>query len=256
MHLRVLVRAGLVAAALSVAALTALPARAQDEPAPPPETTPRPATLSLTGSAEMFAKPDRATITSGVVTQAATAREALDANNEAIAEVIASLREAEISQDDIQTSGFNVQPRYQYPERQEDGSQEPPRIVGYEVSNQVTVIVRDLNALGGVLDRAVTVGANRIDGIAFEVSNADELLDDARADAIADARRKANVYSVAAGVRLERILRISESGGFEPPQPMYARAMRAEAADSVPVAPGTQRLQVDVQVTWEIASDR
>lgn len=249
MHFSVIVRASLVAAALAVAALLALPARAQ-EPAPagPHQQIP---TLSVSASAEIGARPDRARITSGVVSEADTARAALDANSTAIADVIAALRDAGIEERDIQTSGFSVEPRYHYPEPR-DGRNEPPRIIGYAVTNLVTVLVRDLAVLGPVLDRAVTVGANRIHGIDFEVSDADELLDEARAEAVANARRKAEVYGEAAGVELAGVLSISESTAHEPPRPMYARAMQADAAESVPIQPGEETLRVEVNVTWEI----
>lgn len=246
MHLSVIVRASLVAAAIAIAALLALPARAQDDGAS------RPATMSLSAISEISAAPDRARITSGVVTEAETARAALDANNQAIADVIAALKEAGIEDRDIQTSGFSVEPRYHYPEPRE-GRSEPPRIIGYAVSNQVSVLVRNLDDLGPVLDRAVTVGANRINGIQFEISNEDELLDEARGEAVANARRKAEIYAEAAGVRLQSIRSISETSRLQPPpQPLFARDMRAEAASSVPIETGEQTLRVEVNVTWEI----
>jgi len=240
MHLSMMLRAGLVAAALAVAAMMAIPARADD--------TPRP-TLSLTGTGEVFAKPDMAVISSGVVTEAATAREALDANNEAIAAVIAAIKEAGIEAKDIQTSGFSVQPRYHYPKKSDEA--DAPKIVGYTVQNAVSVKVRDLETLGGVLDKAVTVGANSISGIDFIVSDADARLDEARAIAMKDALRKAQIYAEAAGITLTRIQSINEIGGFRP-APRKAMMMRAEAVSDVPVEAGEQALSVEVNVTWEI----
>jgi len=242
MHLSMMLRAGLVAAALACAALMAIPARAE---------TPRTPTLTLTGTGEIFAKPDMAMVTSGVVTEAETAREALDANNAAIAAVIAAIKDAGIEAKDIQTSGFSVQPRYRYPKKSDDD--EAPRIVGYRVSNAVTIRVRDLDALGGVLDQAVTVGANSISGIDFIVSDADKRLDEARAIAMKDAMRKAQIYADAAGVTLTRVLSINEAGGYRPvPRKMAAMAMRAEAVADVAVEAGEQALSVEVNVTWEI----
>jgi uncharacterized protein len=240
MHLSMMLRAGLVAAALAVAAMMAIPARADDAPRP---------TLSLTGTGEVFAKPDMAVISSGVVTEAKTAREALDANNEAIAAVIAAIKEAGIEAKDIQTSGFSVQPRYVYPKKSEET--DAPKIVGYTVRNAVSVKVRDLEKLGGVLDKAVTVGANSISGIDFIVSDADARLDEARAIAMKDALRKAQIYAEAAGITLTRIQSINEVGGFRP-VPRKAMMMRAEAASDVPVEAGEQTLSVEVNVTWEI----
>ncbi len=240
MHLSMMLRAGLVAAALAVAAMMAIPARADDAPRP---------TLSLTGTGEVFAKPDMAVISSGVVTEAKTAREALDANNAAIAAVIAAIKEAGIEARDIQTSGFSVQPRYVYPKKSEET--DAPKIVGYTVRNAVSVKVRDLEKLGGVLDKAVTVGANSISGIDFIVSDADARLDEARGIAMKDALRKAGIYAESAGVTLTRIQSINEAGGYRP-VPRKAMMMRAEAASDVPVEAGEQALSVEVNVTWEI----
>jgi hypothetical protein len=205
--------------------------------------------LSLTGTGEVFAKPDMAVVASGVITEAKTAREALDANNEAIAAVIAAIKQAGIEAKDIQTSGFGVQPRYHYPKKSDDA--DAPKIVGYTVRNAVSVKVRDLAMLGGVLDKAVTVGANSISGIDFIVSDADTRLDEARAIAMKDALRKAQIYAEAAGVTLTRILSINEAGGYRP-VPRKTMMMRAEAVSDLPVEAGEQALSVEVNVTWEI----
>jgi uncharacterized protein len=242
MHLSIVIRAGLVGAALAVAALMVLPARADDTPP----------TLSLSGHGEVSVAPDMAVITSGVVTEADTARAALDANTAAIGAVIAAIKEAGIEARDIQTSDFRVEPRYVYPRK--DDEQQAPRIVGYTVTNAVTVRVRDLSKLGAVLDQSVSVGANRIDGISFVVTNSDAHLDAARALAMRDAIRRAEVYAGAAGVRLARILSISESGGYTPVvRKADTMMMRAEAAPPVPVEAGEQTLSIDVNVTWEIS---
>ncbi|MEJ8572106.1 SIMPL domain-containing protein [Microbaculum marinum] len=242
MHLSVMLRASIVTAALACAALFVLPARAQDAPRP---------TLSLTGQGEISVAPDMATLNTGVETEAKTAREALDANNAAIAEVIAALKEAGIEARDIQTSGFRVQPRYQHkPDARDDA--EGPRIIGYTVGNSVTVTVRDLARLGPVLDKVVSVGSNRIGGISFDVSDADKRLDEARRLAMQDAMRKADIYAGAAGVQLGPIQSITESGGYRPMYKQEAVMMR-DAAASVPVEAGEQTLSVEVNVTWELA---
>lgn len=233
-------RAGLAAALVTLSA----PTLAQAE-------VDKPATLALSGTAEIAARPDRAVVTSGVVTEAETAREALDLNSAALARVIAALKEAEIEARDIATSGFSIEPRYHYP-RTRDGETGPPRIVGYQVSNQVTVRVRQLDRLGEVLDQVVTVGANRIHGIGFEVADADRRLDEARAEAVRDARRKAEIYAEAAGLRLLRIVTISEASPDAPPRPLATRAMMADAEAAVPIEPGEQTLRVRVDITWEI----
>jgi len=211
--------------------------------------------ISVLGEGTVTAAPDTATINSGVTTQAATAREALDANSAAMDELIATLKEAGIAERDIQTSNFSVSPNYVYSDaRDENGYSLPPRIDGYQVSNSVTVKVRDLEQLGAILDRSVTVGANTINGIGFSVADPSSLLDDARRQAVRDARAKAELYAEAAGATLGELEKISESQNVGGPQP-YAMAMRADA-QSVPVAAGELSFSVSVNVAWEIRDSR
>lgn len=233
-----------------ILALTAVPALAQVDP-PPHNATPRPAIFVLTGEGTATAAPDMAILRSGVVSEGQTARAALNANTAAMEKLIAGFKAAGIEARDIQTSGFSVQPRYLYGQRN-DGTQEPPRITGYEVRNTVALKIRDLDKLGSVLDAAVTDGSNQIEGLTFDVSNKDELLNDARRKALADARAKAELYAEAAGVKLGRLRELSErTGDFPPPRPMVMR-MEAAKAD-VPVERGEQELTVNVTATWEIA---
>jgi uncharacterized protein YggE len=228
-------------AALSLIALTtfAVPALAQ-------ETTPRRPVISISGEGILTAKPDRASISSAVVTEGKTAREALDANTAAMTSVLASYRDAGLEERDIATSGFTIQPRYA-----DRKNNETPRITGYEVRNSVTVRVRDLDKLGDILDKAVTSGANQFNGLSFEISDADRKLDDARKAAFADAKRKAELYAAQAGARLGRVLDMSESGGSRP-MPVMMRADFAKAAAPVPIAPGESEVQVNVNVTFEL----
>ena len=152
------------------------------------------ATISISGRGEVTAAPDTAFITSGVTTQGATAREALDANNTAMNELLDTLKAAGIEARDIQTSGFSVNPNYVYTDvRDANGYTLPPKISGYQVLNTVTVRVRDLPGLGAVLDKAVMVGANTINGISFSVADPSALYDEARKAAFADARKKAEL---------------------------------------------------------------
>src|SRR5690606_14518580 len=144
-----------------VLAHAAAPVLAQEAPTPPHQ---RPGVFVLSGEGVVSATPDMAVLQSGVVTEATTAREALDANTAAMTKLVASFKEAGIEDRDIATSGFTVQPRYVYSKRN-DGTQEPPRIAGYEVRNTVTVRVRGLEKLGTVLDSAVTEGSNQIDSL-------------------------------------------------------------------------------------------
>ena len=211
----------------------------------------KPATISLQGKGEISVAPDMAVVTTRVVTVGASAPEALQANTAAIAKVIADIKAAGIGARDIQTSGFSIYPRY---ENRQAGNNEPPRIVGYEVSNGVTVRVRALDKLGTILNAVVASGANSVDGISFTVSDTNEKLDEARKEAVADARRKAELYAAAAGVKLGRILSISE-GSIATPRPYALRMEKAMAmsAAPVPVEAGEETLSATVSIVWAIA---
>ena len=192
--------------------------------------------------------PDLAVVTVGVMSSTATAREALDANTKAMEGVMASLTAAGIEARDIQTSNFSVNPRYDYGQN----NAQPPKVIGYDVSNNVSVTVRKLDSLGAVLDQVVSSGSNQINGVAFQVSKPEAATDEARKLAVADALRKAQVYTAASGITLGQIISLSEGGGYQPPQPMF-KTMRAEAASAdVPIAQGEQVIAVDVNFTWEI----
>lgn len=207
-----------------------------------------PRVISLSGHGEVSSVPDMAMVTSGVVSQGATAAEALAANTVAMTAVMKALAAAGIEAKDIQTSNFSVQPRYDY-----SNNTQPPKLVGYDVSNSVTVAVRKLDQLGALLDVLVQSGANQINGIGFQVSKPEAALDEARKRATMDATRKAKLYAEAMGVGLGPVMSISEGVNYEPPVPMRAKAMAMEgAASPVPVAAGEQSLSIDVNVTWEI----
>jgi uncharacterized protein len=230
-------RAPLAVAAL---ALLAAPALAQTAPA----ETALPAVISVSGEATVSVAPDLAQIEAGVTSDAKTAREASDANNAAMGKVLLALKGAGIEEKDFQTSRLSLQPQYA-PNRTG-----PSPVVGYRASNRVTVRLRDVSKVAGVIDTLVAAGANDIGGINFTVSNASKLLDDARAQAVADARRKAEIYAKAAGVTLGAPLRISEEGA---PGPMTFRKMAAPmAASAAPIAQGEETLQVTISVSWAI----
>jgi uncharacterized protein YggE len=201
------------------------------------------ATISVTGEAQLSVPPDLAQIDGGVTTEAKTAREASDTNNAAMGKVLLALKGAGIDEKDFQTSRLSLQPQYA-PNRSG-----PNAVVGYQASNRVTVKLRDVNKVASVIDTLVAAGANNIGGINFMVSAASKLLDDAREQAIADARRKAEIYAKAAGVTLGSPVSISEEGS---PGPMPFRKMAAGMAASAPVAQGEETLQVTVSVSWAI----
>ena len=205
--------------------------------------------ISLTGHGEVRAVPDLAVINMGVVSSAETARAALDANTKAMTELMANLKAANIEDKDIATSNFSVNPRLDYGQ---NGGQ-VPKLVGYDVNNTVTVIIRKIDGLGALLDKAVSSGSNQINGISFSVSNPDAAMDEARKLAVKDATHKAQIYAGAASINLGNIMSVSESSGVAEPQVMFSRA-KAMAADSapVPIAQGSQVISVDVNVSWEI----
>lgn len=208
-------------------------------------------TIAMSGQGEVSAPPDTAHVTTGVVTQAKTAREALTANNAAMEKVIAELKGAGIEARDLRTSNFSVRPQYFHPPHNKNGSQEPPRIVGYQVSNTLRAAVRDLARLGAILDVTVSQGANQLSGIAFSIDDPETLLAEARKQAMADAIARAETYAEAAGVALGRVLSINENSGPRP-VPMIARMRAEDAAAAVPIEAGEQSIQAQVQVTWEL----
>lgn len=207
-----------------------------------------PRIISLTGHGEVRSAPDLAYVTSGVLTQGTTAGEALAANTKAMNDLFAALKDSGIEDRDIQTSNFSVQPRYDFQNGQ------APKLVGYDVSNNVTVTLRKIEGLGPLLDKLVQNGSNQISGISFDVAKPQDAMDEARKLATADATRKAKVYADAMGIQLGPIMQVSEGGGAQPPMPMVrGTMMKADmAAAPVPVATGEQTIAVDVNVIWEI----
>jgi uncharacterized protein YggE len=207
------------------------------------------ATLTVTGEGRVFAAPDMATIMVGVVTEADTAREALDANNAMLSATVAGLKSAGIEDRDIQTTGLSLGPRYDYNRTKSDGT---PEITGFMASNNVNVRVREMAALGQVLDAVVSDGANSLGGVTFGLQTPEPLLDEARKEAVADARRKAELYAAAAGVKLGAVMSISEQSGFMNPMPMPMADAAFKSESSVPVAGGEVGVTAMVTIVWQI----
>lgn len=225
-----------LAAVITAGTLLAAPALAQTAP---------PAMISVTGEATVSAAPELAQIDAGVTSEAKTAREASEANNAAMGKVLQALKGAGIAEKDFQTSRLSLQPQ-SAPNR--PGG--PSAIAGYRASNRVTIRLRDVTKLANVIDTLVGAGANDIGGINFMVSNASKLLDEAREQAVADARRKAEIYAKAAGVMLGAPLSISEEGNAAPVP--YRKMAVGMAVAAAPVAQGEETLQVTVSVSWAI----
>jgi uncharacterized protein YggE len=204
-------------------------------------------TITVSGDAEVASKPDQARLSAGVVTQAETAAAALEANTSAMNRVFATLKAAGIPENRIQTSNFSVQPQYA-PYRQENP--QPQRIIGYQVSNNVSVVVDDLTKVGATLDALVRSGANQLGGIQFMIADPKPLAERARTLAVVDAAAKARTLATAAGVTLGPLMSIQETSSVRP-VPVFAMA-RAAVAEAAPIAEGEERVRVDVTMTYAI----
>src|SRR5262245_20660814 len=192
----------LAGALASVALAAGLSAGGMATAAEPERGPGRTVSVSATGS--VAAEPDHATISIGVVSEAETAREALARNSATMVKVIDGLKGLGISAQDIRTTAINVEPRYR------NVKEQAPTLVGYQVVNQVRITARELKRLGEVLDQVVGLGVNQISGITFEVSKAEELKDEARKAAMANALRRARLYAASAGAEVGQVLTISE----------------------------------------------
>jgi uncharacterized protein YggE len=205
--------------------------------------------ITVTGEGRAEAVPDMATVSLGVTSEARTAAEALARNSAAMTQVLGQIAAAGIAPRDVQTSGLSLSPRWDNA-RSTGG---PPRIVGYVVSNRVSVRVRELDGLGGLLDRLTSEGANSFGGVSFGLSEPGPIEDAARQAAVADARRKAELFAKAAGVTLGPLLSLQEAGGVSPPMPMERMEMAMTADIAVPVAAGEVSLLAQVTLVYAIA---
>lgn len=202
--------------------------------------------ITVVGADEVSARPDMARVTVGVVTQGTSAAKALKENTESMQKLFQKLASLGVADKDMQTANFTVTPQH----RRGPQGQYEPQIVGYEVSNQLHIKVRNLKNLGDVLDQVVEAGANAVQGVSFAVGEPKPLQDQAREKALADAHRKAELYAKAAGVKLGRVLLIQETMP-RLPQPMMFQA-RAMAGAAVPVAPGEQEFSASITVTYAL----
>ena len=235
---------------LALALATALPMTANAQTlADVGAAAPQGTLLSISATGEASRTPDIATMSTGVVTQAADANAAMRDNAVQMDRMMAALRTAGIAARDIQTSGINLNPQYKYAENM------PPVIVGYQASNTVNVKVRELAKLGKVLDALVAQGANQINGPSFGIDKPEAALDEARVAAVKKAQAQAQTYADALGLKIRRILSISEGGASlpRPPMPML-RAMSADAgyAKETAVAPGESTVSVSVEMVFEL----
>lgn len=232
---------------LALATAIAVPATALAQPVVP--TAPWQAVdlplLTLSAQGEVRARPDMATVGTGVETRAPTARDAMAQNAAQMDRLIAALVKAGVERKYIQTSSINLNPQYDYSSSREG---QPPRFVGYQASNQLSVVVRDLAKLGPLIDAMIAAGATNINGPSFGVVDDGALLRQAREKALDDAKERAQFYATRSGYKSVRLVSISEQGGGYPvPMPMMAMAKEV-SAPATPVEPG----QVSTSVTLSV----
>ena len=204
--------------------------------------------LDINATGEVTRVPDVAIISAGVVTRSSTATGALQDAANRMERMVAALKAAGIQDRDIQTSNVNLNPEYRYPDNQS------PQLTGYTASNQLTISFHDIRNSGEILDVLVAQGANQINGPNLTIEHPEAALDEARAKAIASGRARADLYARALGLRVARVVAVSESGGYAvpppapPPMPIMARAEAAQTK----IEPGEQKLQVNIAMTFEL----
>jgi len=204
--------------------------------------------LTVAAHAEARRVPDIATVSAGVVTQAADANSAMRQNAEQMARVVAAIRAAGIAERDVQTAGVNLNPQYRYAENQ------PPVITGYQAMNTVNVTVRDISKLGRILDALVATGANQVNGPAFDVDRKDEAFDEARREALKKAQARAEMYARSLGLQVRRIVSIDETGdgGPRPMIQMAAKAAMARDVAETSISPGENVMGLTLNVVFEL----
>lgn len=226
-----------IAAILAAAAMISGPAFAKDD-----------GRLTVTGSGTAYAAPDIAMIRAGVQFQAATAEEALKKMSAGAEKLIAEAKALGVAPEDMQTSGLSLSPVYDDYDRRKPG--EPAELVGFRASTDLMIRMRKIDETGGVIGALVSAGANSLDGVSFAVDNPQPLMDEAQKDAIADARRQAELYAEAAGVDLGDIISIDETGGGVRPEMGMMRA--ADMSFKAPVEAGRSEISASVRIVWEI----
>ena len=231
----------LFALAMGVAVPTAASAQTAQVMVPMPGTR-----LDVSAIGEVSRIPDVAIISAGVVTRQPTASAAIQENAARMERVLAALKRAGVADRDVQTSSINLNPEYRYQENQ------PPQLNGYTASNQVSVRFRDIRNSGRILDALVAEGANQINGPTLTIDKPETALDEARTQALATGRARADFYARALGKRVVRLVSVSEGGGNypAPPMPMMMEA-RTQSADTK-IVPGEQKLQVALSMVFEL----
>lgn len=215
------------------------------------DAKPKQGTISVSGLGTATTAPDMATMSFAVVKQGQNASDAMSDNSKALSEVLKSLKEAGIAERDLQTSNFSIQPIYRQFEPK-DGVYPTPEITGYQVTNGVTIRVRDLSKLGSVIDTSVKLGINQGGDVTFGNDDTTKVVEDARKKAVEDALAKAKTLAESAGVKLGRVLEINENQYRANAQPIAYAAMAKMADEAAPIAAGENAYNVMVNVTFSI----
>ncbi|WP_235532234.1 SIMPL domain-containing protein [Sphingomonas sp. Leaf20] len=235
----------LAAASLAATAAGATAANAQTPVTVEPMIPAAGTVLDVSAEGRTTRVPDVATIRAGVVSQAATAAAALSDNAQRMNRVLAALKKAGVAPRDIATASVGLSPQYRYAENQ------PPVITGYQATNSVSVRFRDVAKSGVILDALVGEGANQIDGPNLSIDQPDTALDEARADAVKRARARAELYARAAGMRVTRIVSITENGeNAGSPNPPMLMARASMAKDSTQIVAGEKDVTVSISVRF------
>ena len=209
----------------------------------------KPATLTATGEGIVKAAPDIAVVTIGVVSNGRTAEAALASNASEMTDVVAAIKAAGIAEKDLGTAGFSVYPIY--PPDRDQNPDLPSTVIGYRVTNELRVTIRDFAKAGAILDKVIAAGANQVTGISFELSDKIGPADQALKAAVADATRKAGLMAEAANLKLVRMhsLATREAGGPSP----YPTARFELAKAATPIMAGQQQVTANVTAVFEIA---
>lgn len=207
------------------------------------------ARLTVEGRGVVEVAPDMAVITLGVTAEGKVAKEVLDLNSQHMEETLRVLADAGIEGRDVQTLNLSFNPLWT--NRRNGGPEAPPEITGFQARNTVSVRVRDLSRLGLILDAVVSAGANEFQGLSFGLQSPEETRDEARRRAVADARRKAELYAEATGMDLGSLVSINEAADQGGPRPMMAAEM-ARSARAVPIAEGELSVEAGVSIVYEL----
>lgn len=205
-----------------------------------------PAAITVTGTGKVKYTPDIAHVNLGVSSEEKSAADAWKKTADVVKRIFDALKSMGIAEKDLQTTAVSVNPKYFYPKEKE------PRLVGYVATYDLSVTVRRLPDVGKVLDLAVENGANRSVGIRFASSDPEKLLDQARAAAVAEARKKSKLYVEGAGAALGLVQSISEGSSGYHREYRFDMPMKAESGQSLPIAAGEQELAINVTLTYGI----